>query len=481
MNSRTLIFVPTYEEAENVGPMVEQISAAMPDADLLFCDDNSPDGTGEKLDALAARFPRLSVKHRAGKLGIGGAHLDGIAYAYEHGYDVLVTLDCDFTHSPSGIPALVSRIGEADLVIGSRYLQDNSLPGWSPLRRFLTGFGHVLTENVLGVHGDATGAFRVYNLRRIPREMFDLVTARGYAFFFQSLYIVQANGLSIVEVPITLPARTYGHSKMNIKEVARSVRQLAELTVANATRPSQFKIPKPLPELDPSLRDPQGWDAYWESKSHGSAVAYDALASVYRNVVLKRRLDEVIRQEFSPGASLVHGGCGSGQVDADLHAYANITAVDLSAAALERYRRSNPKVHALVHASIFAMPLPSGAYDGVYNLGVMEHFTGPELELIFGEFRRVLKPNGKIVLFWPHKYATSVAVLSSAHWFLRRLSEENVRLHPAEVSLVSGPEGARAILGANGFRLISYQFGAGDLFVQAVVVAERIVGSSGGL
>ena len=243
MKPKVLIFVPTYDEVENVGPMVEQLTAAVPDAELLFCDDNSPDGTGRRLDELAAAHGRLTILHRAGKLGIGGAHQDGIRYAYEHDYDALLTLDCDFTHSPSDIPRLLEALDTADLVVGSRYLARNSLPGWSPLRRFLTSFGHLLTVNMLGVHGDATGAFRAYNLRKIPRELFALVKARGYAFFFESLYIAQNNALVIAEVPIVLPARTYGHSKMNVNEVARSVRQLVDLGVGRALHPDNFQLP----------------------------------------------------------------------------------------------------------------------------------------------------------------------------------------------------------------------------------------------
>jgi dolichol-phosphate mannosyltransferase len=239
---RTLVFVPTYEEVDNVGPMVEQLSAVLPEADLLFCDDRSPDGTGEKLDELATRFPRLKVQHRAGKLGIGGAHLDGIAYAYDHDYDILLTLDCDFTHSPADIPSLLDKVEGADVVVGSRFLERDSLPGWSLARRALTGFGHLLTVNMLGVHGDATGAFRAYNLRRVPRDLFALVKARGYAFFFESLYVIQRNELRVVEVPIRLPARAAGHSKMSVVEIARSVRQLAELSVAHAVRPERFRV-----------------------------------------------------------------------------------------------------------------------------------------------------------------------------------------------------------------------------------------------
>jgi dolichol-phosphate mannosyltransferase len=133
MPNRTLIFIPTYNERENVEPMVAQLLALGLDADLLFLDDDSPDGTGQVLDALAARHARLLVIHRAGKRGIGSAHLDGIAWAYDHGYDLLATLDCDFTHSPADLARLLEAVGDHDIAVGSRYLQEGSLPGWNPV------------------------------------------------------------------------------------------------------------------------------------------------------------------------------------------------------------------------------------------------------------------------------------------------------------------------------------------------------------
>lgn len=237
-----LIFIPTYEERDNVRPMLGELRRYVPDADIVFMDDNSPDGTGELLDELARSEPRLKVIHRPGKLGIGGAHLDGIAYAYEGGYDTLVTLDCDFTHSPSDIPMMLSRGQDAQLTIGSRFLETDSLPGWSAARKVLTRMGHLLTVAVLGVRGDATGAFRVYRLSRIPRALFGLVTARGYAFFFQSLFIAHQNGLTIQEVPIRLPARTQGHSKMSLTEIRRSVQQLMELYVESKRHPERYRL-----------------------------------------------------------------------------------------------------------------------------------------------------------------------------------------------------------------------------------------------
>src|SRR4051812_31367649 len=156
MADRTLIFIPSYNERENVRPMCEQILALGLDADVLFMDDNSPDGTGEILDQLALVHPRVRVVHRPGKLGIGAAHLDGIAYAYDQGYEVLVTMDCDFTHSPADIPLFLQASQRADICVGSRFLEKHSLPGWSMLRKSLTVLGHSLTKRLLGISQDAT-------------------------------------------------------------------------------------------------------------------------------------------------------------------------------------------------------------------------------------------------------------------------------------------------------------------------------------
>ncbi|HEY4016016.1 MAG TPA: glycosyltransferase [Polyangiaceae bacterium] len=470
---RVLIFIPTYEERGNVESMVTELVRNVPQADIVFMDDNSPDGTGDLLDRIATTEPRLKVLHRAGKLGVGGAHLDGIAYAYDHGYGTLVTLDCDFTHSPADIPALLARSKDADLVIGSRYLQPDSLPGWNAVRKLLTNAGHVVTENILGISGDATGAFRVYRLSTIPRAMFDLVTARGYAFFFQSLFIAKQNGLTVAEVAIQLPARTYGNSKMNLREVERSVAQLVQLYVANKTNPAQFRLSGSACELKPGLVDPQNWNEYWKKKQRKTTAAYELIAATYRNVVIKRRLNAVIQREFAPGSSLLHAGCGSGQVDVDLHDYAKITAIDVSPAALEIYVRENGRAHDVKHASIFDLPFADHSFDGAYNLGVIEHFEKDELRKMFAELYRVIKPGGKIVVFWPHAYATSVAVLHGVHWVMNDVLGKDVVLHPPEVSLVHSKKEARSVFEDNGFDLLSYKFGPRDMFVQAIAVGER--------
>ena len=242
---KTLIFVPTYNERENAPELFKQILALGLDVDVLFLDDNSPDGTGQILDELAAKHPGTYVIHRTGKLGIGSAHFDGITWAYAHGYARLLTMDCDFTHSPADIPRLLEWAHEYDVVVASRWLQSGSLPGWNVLRRFLTNFGHILTRYLLGMPQDATGAFRLYDLAKIPQHLFSAVKSRSYAFFFESLFLLRFNGFTIYEVPIVLPSRMYGHSKMDWREAARSAVRVGKLFLAKTFNPRQFRIKRP--------------------------------------------------------------------------------------------------------------------------------------------------------------------------------------------------------------------------------------------
>jgi len=242
MNRRILIFIPTFNESGNVRSMHEQLAALNLDADILFLDDNSPDGTGRILDELAARDKRVEVIHRTAKLGIGSAHQEGMARAYDGGYEILVTLDCDFTHSPDEILKLLAEAERADVVIGSRFIREDSLAEWKIERRILTHAGHFLTHRLLKVKQDATTAFRVYDLKTIPREVFSLATSSGYSFFFESLFILQRNGFRIREVATTFSTRSKGESKLSLREAVNSLRRLASLYVGTLTQPQKFRL-----------------------------------------------------------------------------------------------------------------------------------------------------------------------------------------------------------------------------------------------
>lgn len=240
MSRKILIFIPTYNESGNVQPMCAELLALPVEADILFLDDNSADGTGALLDGLAAGNPRVRVIHRPGKLGIGSAHQAGIALAYKENYNALVTLDCDFTHTPGYIPELLTLSSDYAVVVGSRFLQSNSLPGWNLWRVFLTTLGHFLTHRLLKVPYDATTAFRVYDLDRIPLHLFQLVQSNGYSFFFESMFILIRNGTPVAEIPIVLPTRTQGSSKMSLGEIFKSLRMLISIYFTSVTNPERF-------------------------------------------------------------------------------------------------------------------------------------------------------------------------------------------------------------------------------------------------
>jgi SAM-dependent methyltransferase len=255
--------------------------------------------------------------------------------------------------------------------------------------------------------------------------------------------------------------------------VQRSVLTLFSLFLRDKARPTRFLVQRALPELDPTLFDPQNWNEYWNKKDRGTSAAYDLIATFYRNVIIKGRLECTLKKEFAPGARLLHAGCGSGQLDTNLHSHAKITAVDISESALGMYGRHNAQAEEVRHASIFDLPFANGSFDGAYNLGVVEHFSRDELKRGFSELHRVIRPDGKLVVFWPHAYASSVMVLNAAHWVLNDVMHRNVRLHPPEVSLIHSREEAAELLGEGGFKLESYHFGMRDFLVQAVVVASR--------
>ena len=229
-NLNFLILIPTYNEKENVEAIYQKIRAQTFSADVLFLDDNSPDGTGELVQAIALKDAGVFSKHRSGKLGVGSAHLEGIQYAYEQGYSALITMDCDFSHRPEDIPKFLELAEDYDLIIGSRFLQEKSLAGWSFYRKVLNRLGHFMTLTLLNIPYDATNAFRLYRLDRIDQKIFSLVTSHSYSFFFESLFfLLNRLHLRVTEIPIKLPVRACGHSKMKLKDIIGSFFKLVLL------------------------------------------------------------------------------------------------------------------------------------------------------------------------------------------------------------------------------------------------------------
>lgn len=465
----TLVIIPTYNERENIEPIVSQLAALQMDLTCVFVDDGSPDGTGPEVERVTEIYPWIRLIQRGVKNGIGGAHLAGLALAKAEGFKTIITMDCDLTHSPADIPALLSAAEHADVVVGSRYLRKGSLEGWNWRRKMLTRTAHLLTRVLLGIPYDCTGAFRVYRMDRIPAGVFDLVRSRSYPFFFESLFLLAVNGARIVEVPISLPPRTYGSSKMPADEPFRGIRQLVDVAVDRLLVPERFRISRHPVVPDPALTDAGGWDEYWSRADQPQSKLYQTIATIYRRLVIAPRLTSHSHSLFRKNDLVVHAGCGSGQVDAANQEHIRIVGLDASLKALQIYSRCVPKAHATCHASVFAIPFPDHTFDGAYHLGVIEHFDHSEIRRFLLELRRVLKPDGKLMIFWPHEKATSVAVIKMWHSLARK---DSAPLHPPEISLAKGKEWVRETLAQGGFEMETYDFGAQDFWVQAVVTAR---------
>ena len=222
---RSLVVVPTYQEAANVERFLRAVRAAAPQVDLLVADDNSPDGTGDLAEAIAAELGRVDVLHRPGKEGLGNAYRQGFRWGLDHGYDVIIQMDCDLSHDPAMIPALLDAVADGvDCAIGSRYVPGGSTPGWPWYRRWLSRYGNRYTAWILrlGVK-DATGGFRAYRSTTLERIDIDTTRANGYAFQSEVAFRMVQAGLRLEEIPITFVDREYGTSKMSVKIMAESM------------------------------------------------------------------------------------------------------------------------------------------------------------------------------------------------------------------------------------------------------------------
>jgi glycosyltransferase involved in cell wall biosynthesis len=244
---RTLVVTPTYLEAENITEFLTKLRAAVPDADVLVVDDNSPDGTGDLAEQAAKELGSIEVMHRPGKSGLGVAYRAGFAWGLERGYQVLVQIDADLSHDPAVLPTLLSALDDgADLVIGSRYVPGGSVPHWPMHRRALSRYGNWYTSLALrtGVK-DATAGYRAYRAEMLRKVRYDTTRAVGYGFQIELAYRVWRAGGRIVEVPITFTDRTRGHSKMSARIAAEELLLVTWWGIRDRFRRHGEAVPEP--------------------------------------------------------------------------------------------------------------------------------------------------------------------------------------------------------------------------------------------
>jgi len=236
-SSRLLVIIPTYNEAENIEPIVARLRSAVPQADVLIADDNSPDGTGDIADVMSSVDGHVHVLHRAGKQGLGAAYLAGFAWGLDRGYDVLVEMDADGSHQPEQLPSMLSALERADMVKGSRWMRGGTVVNWSRSRELLSRGANIWVQAAMGlpVH-DSTGGFNVFRADILRRIDLASVASRGYSFQIDMTRRVLEAGGVVAEVPIEFQERLTGESKMSgsiieealVKTAGWGVRRRAE-------------------------------------------------------------------------------------------------------------------------------------------------------------------------------------------------------------------------------------------------------------
>ena len=214
--SKPLVIIPTYNEKENAKAIAAAALENLPGGDVLFVDDNSPDGTGAICDAIAAANPRVHVIHRAGKEGLGRAYITGFSWALERGYDRIFEMDADFSHDPRELPNFIKAAEDADLVLGSRYTGGIRVMNWPLSRLLISTFAGIYVRAITGMPVmDPTGGFKCFRREVLEAIDFGKITSNGYSFQIEMTHNAWMKGFKITEIPITFADRTSGKSKMS--------------------------------------------------------------------------------------------------------------------------------------------------------------------------------------------------------------------------------------------------------------------------
>ncbi len=220
---KTLVVIPTYDERDNVAAMAEALFAVDPSLEILFVDDNSPDGTGDVIEGLIKNDSRIHCLHREKKEGLAKAYLAGFKRAIELGADRIVQMDCDFSHDPKDVPRLV--VEDADLVIGSRYVKGGATPGWPFKRRLISRMGGIFIRTVTGMPlKDPTGGFKCWKVSALKAMRYDTIESAGYSFQLEMNHRAWKTGLKISEIPIIFTDRVKGYSKISAGIAVESIK-----------------------------------------------------------------------------------------------------------------------------------------------------------------------------------------------------------------------------------------------------------------
>ena len=229
---KAIVIIPTYNEISNIEKMLTTLDQMHPSLNVLIIDDGSPDGTAQVVKSFQSKKSNLHILERKGKLGLGTAYIKGFKWALENGFEAIVTMDCDFSHDPEAIPCFIEKIGDYDLLVGSRYIGGIRIMNWPMQRLLLSYFASIYARFITGIpFSDSTGGFNCYSRKALSTINLDKIFSIGYAFQIELKYKVWSLGLPSFENPITFFERTVGKSKMSRKIILEAVINVFRLRI----------------------------------------------------------------------------------------------------------------------------------------------------------------------------------------------------------------------------------------------------------
>jgi dolichol-phosphate mannosyltransferase len=240
---KTLVLIPTYNERENIVPLVTAILELPDPLDVLVIDDGSPDGTAAAIEDQFKAERRVQLLRRPKKLGLGTAYSAGFRHAFEHGYDAAITMDADFSHNPSHIPEIIRSSKNADIVIGSRYVPGGATQNWSWIRILISRIANLMAHIVLSLQpSDCTSGFRLYQNRALQELDFETVMAEGYSYLVEILFRAAKRNLRVAETPIIFVERRAGKSKISRAEIFKAIQTIFRLRFSKYSNPNHVVI-----------------------------------------------------------------------------------------------------------------------------------------------------------------------------------------------------------------------------------------------
>ncbi|MGH9613960.1 MAG: glycosyltransferase [Bryobacteraceae bacterium] len=468
------VVIAAYNEPENIGLLTARLIAVLDDVyhsqwELIYVIDGT-DGTLAAAQSFAARRPEIRILYHAEPRGLGNAFRKGFD-AIAADTAVVVTMDADLNHQPEEIPKLVRALfdRDADIVVGSRKVSGSVTEGAPFWKRAISDLVNRLMRRMMRMPvSDQTSGYRVYRYEALRKISF---RNSGFSFLPEILMRAHALGLRIVEEPIQFVFRTAGESKMKLFPTAHSY--LALLASSYLSRKS------PLSNVSGAARVSGAagrgkWDRHWLSLGGGNSRSFFGLgSSAVRRFIFQPAVRFFLDKYFPAKGILFEMGCGTGESSAAVPRRSrHFAGLDFSAIALAQSRIAGP-FDSRVCADICRLPLQSASIDGIWNLGVMEHFSAPEFMQALQEFRRVLKPGGIVVLFWPAEANASRWVLAPVEWLRSVIAGTQFRFFHDEVNRLKSRRQAADILTSAGFDPLEVDFSIRTFFIHMVVIGRN--------